>query len=936
MTVELDPDDPIAKALVRAQAAFARADPSGVDAAYAQAVGLAAGNAGTRRALEVDHVGRLHALAAASLTISRCDEYLAAEPGHHIVRLVRAEAHSSAGDHTSAATDAATIRSSLGDPSLALKPDDHARLLRVEGLAAADRDDLDTAAAKLSAARHLFLLAGNEAGAAAIDRDRVLIAVRLGEEPVPPELLPREPQTVDDYLLLAMSLKRQLRYEEALVMVLRGVVSDDVDRALRLPLLAELVVLLHLTGQRAAAERLSPLLAEAAEDWPDRTAAKEWLARLSFDTPANAPLSPRFGQAVQHARRMIDADRLDEAENLLVHWRDRAGTARDGCTWRLAAGELELARYVRTREVEYRSQAIGQLTEAARQAGENSFAEVQICALRLLGDAHADAGDDDTAMSCWGTAHRLEEEVAALQKITDVVRVGMLLASEDEHDSRIRYAARAVDRLGENAAAAVVVAMEAARGATILSAIVDGGAVRNLPQVNDLSGCQRWLREITRDISRSQLVWMMRPAPDGIHHALIGPGVLHYFATAVATNRLNNAIMQLEAYMSRADMVEQAMNTGVFDKNLAVIADQIGIGSVLGVIPQQVKRIAIVAGRTLSVVPFAAMAIPGTDERIGHRYALSDLPCLSARRPLRLRSLRQRGHDSLLVSPPDSLTPATDMPPHRVTVSDEDATPARLRADLAAKRRHLLRIDSHGKHEPGDPPLSWLQLAPDGPAGRVGASQLRELELRYCGTVVLGACESGMAERLGRDEAVGLVRAAMHAGASSVVAARWIADDKTAAKVLDRFERYIRYLPRDVALQRAQLDVCGDAHPALWACWTLYGDTGWQTSGGPIRRTLAEWKEKRAAPDQGGTAAGLPVLRGRQPGSGQAARQGIQGAWLRSVRRRRQHPAGAGRRDRDQQCLEPVRLLRAAVVRARRRSPLGRTGVDGRACARGQ
>ncbi|WP_125728318.1 CHAT domain-containing protein [Kibdelosporangium aridum] len=870
MTVELDPDDPIAEALVRAQAAFARSDPSGVDAAYAQAVELAARNAGTRRALQIDHVGRLHALAAGSLTIRRCDEYLAADPGQHIVRLVRAEAYASVGDHTSAVADASAIRSSVGDPAVALKPDDHARLRRIEGLAAADRDDLHNAAAELSEARRLFLVAGNQSGVAAVDRDRVLIAVRLGEEPVPPELLPHEPQTVDDYLLLAMFLKRQLRYEEALVMVLRGVVGSDVDRAMRLPLLSELVVLLHLTGQRTVAEQLSPLLAEAAEDWPDRTAAKDWLARLSVETPANAPLSPRFGQAIQHARRMIDADRLDEAENLLLHWRDRAGTARDSCIWRLAAGELELARYVRSSEVEYRSQAIGQLTEAAKQARENSLAEVQIRALRLLGDAHADAGNDDTAMSCWGTAHRLEEEVAALQKVTDTVRVGMLLASEDEHDSRIRYAAWAVDRHGEKAAAAVVVAMEAARGATILSAIVGGGAVRNLPQVNDLTGCQRWLREITRDIPRSQLVWMMRPVPGWIHQALIGPGVLHYFATPVAANRLNEAITQLEAYLSRDDMVEHAVNTGMFDEYLAVIADQIGIGSVLAVIPQRVNRIAIVAGRMLSVVPFSAMTIPGTDERIGHRYALSDLPCLSAWRPLRLRSLRQRGHDSLLVSPTASLTQATAMPdrstvfgkPARLTVSGEDATPDRLRSDLAAKPRHVLRIDSHGEHEPGDPPVSWLQLAPEGPAGRLDIGQLRDLDLRSCGTVVLGACESGMAERLGRDEAVGLVRAAMHAGSSSVVAARWIAEDPMAAKVLDRFERYIRYLPRDVALQRAQLDERRDEHPVFWACWTLYGDTGWQTSGGPIRRILAKWKEKRAAPDQGGQAAGLPVLRG--------------------------------------------------------------------------
>jgi tetratricopeptide (TPR) repeat protein len=847
VTFELDPDDPIAEAVSRAQTAFARADPAGVDEAYAEAVQLVAGNALLGKALEVDHVGRLHALGAASLAIGRCDEYLSVpRSDRQIVRLVRAEVHASVGDHASAAADAAAIRSDVGD----LAEDDHARLLRVEGLAAADRADLGVAAAKLSEARRLFLMAGNLIGAAAVDRDRVLVAVRLGEEAVPPELLPDEPRTVDDYLLLALAFKRQLRYEEALVMVLRGAVERDVDPASRLPLLAELVVLLHLTCHRAAVERVWPLVVAAAADWPDQTVAQEWLARLSLDAPANAPLSPRFDQAVQHARRMIEAGRPEEAESLLAEWRDRADTVRDVCTWHLAAGELELDRYFGTEELVSCEESVRQLGQAARLARTNSLVEIETCALRQLGDAYAELGDEDKAMHCWGTAHNLEEQVAGRQKITDVVRVRMLLASEDEHDRRIRFAARAAARHPEKAAA-VVVAMEAARGATVLSAILGADAVRSLPRTNDSVACQRWLREITRDIPRSQLVWLVRPTPGFVHHALIGPGLLHYFAKPVSTRRLDGVITELEAYLSRADMLERAMDTGVFDRQLAEIAELIGVGPVLAVIPDRVSRIAVVAGRMLSVVPFAALPTPGEDERIGRRYALSDLPCLSARRPLRLRSLRQRGRKQL-----------------RVKASED--TPEGLGAELASSVYRLLRIDSHGKHEPGDPPTSWLQLAPDSPAGRLSTDGLRQLDLRSVGTAVLGACESGMAERLGRDEAVGLVRAAMHAGASSVVAARWIAEDTAAAAVLDRFERYIRYLPRDLALQRAQLDVSG-AHPAQWACWTLYGDTGWQTSGGSIRRTFARWRD-RAAPDQVESTAGLPVLRRGQPGQGQAAR----------------------------------------------------------------
>jgi hypothetical protein len=76
-----------------------------------------------------------------------------------------------------------------------------------------------------------------------------------------------------------------------------------------------------------------------------------------------------------------------------------------------------------------------------------------------------------------------------------------------------------------------------------------------------------------------------------------------------------------------------------------------------------------------------------------------------------------------------------------------------------------------------------------------------------------------------------------------------VAAAPAAEAVLEGFERYLRYLPRDVALQRAQLDVCDGTvplsapvpdigHPVWWACWTLYGDPGHQTKAGPLRRLL--------------------------------------------------------------------------------------------------
>lgn len=259
----------------------------------------------------------------------------------------------------------------------------------------------------------------------------------------------------------------------------------------------------------------------------------------------------------------------------------------------------------------------------------------------------------------------------------------------------------------------------------------------------------------------------------------------------------------------------------------------------------------------MSDIPFAAMRVPGGAELIGHRYALSDLPCLSARLPLRSLSHTRRGRGRLRVVPPGERLARNGKVRARKPLRDERATRENLCARLNKHHYRQVRIDGHGVYDHTDPSWSWLALAPEGPEGHLRSSDLERLDLRGCGTLMLGACESGMAQRVGRDERIGFVRAGFHAGAAAVIAARWKAHDRVAGAVLDRYERYVRYLPRDVALWRAQLDICRAArgtpadvplmeHPARWACWTLYGDSGWETGAGAavrlIRRVWDSWR----------------------------------------------------------------------------------------------
>ncbi|MDQ2881915.1 MAG: CHAT domain-containing protein [Actinomycetota bacterium] len=847
--IELEPGTPLADLVTLARAALAQPDAAALDAAYQQAAGLAAGDLSLWSALAGDHVESLRKLGHVTLALRRCTEYLDHEYLDHeyqvSLRLQRAQIRSLSGDHAGAEADAVAIRAHLASQPDSLTPDGTARLHRVEGLSAAERGDLDTAADHLDAAWRIFHDTGDQAGLGVIELDRRGIEVRQGQPHAVDAVLAGEPpRTVSDYRLVAVALRRQLRYEEALEVLLRCPAGAGLDPALEWHLLYDLIVLLRLMRQDAFAQQLLPVLHQAVAATADSAVAGAAVGRLSAAGAPEDAFSPQFDRRVQQARRLITQGRLDEAERLLDDLRPHAHTDREVSTWHLGTGELQLAR---RKPAEIRScaqAAVGQLTAAVARSSAAALVEVRVCALRSMGHAYARLDVDERATECWAQAHRLEEGIAARQ-LTDRVRIGMLQAVPDEYDERIRAAAEKLDNRGPEVTAAIVVAMEAARGATILESILldENGPTRDLPRLSDLSGAWRWVTDIADGFPPGQVVWIMHSAPDRVHHAVLGKELLYYKFVSSQRKSLEDAIDNLMACWGAEESLELSIASGEFDESLNGIAEQVGVRAVIRELPRTVRRIAIVAGGELSDIPFAAVGTPGDTEPLGLRYALSDLPCLSARLPLHQRSLRLRGERQLLVNP-------------AMMLDGEPATPAQLRKTLKHGRQRRVRIDGHGEHGHGDPAGSWVQLAPEGPAGRLRADDLQRMDLSGCGTLAVGACESGMAQRTGRDERVGFVRAAIAAGAAAVIAARWIAADPVAAAVLDRFDRYIRYLPRDLALQQAQRDVYRGApdapvdlpapdHPARWACWTLYGDSGWQTGVGPVRRSLRRGLDQR-------------------------------------------------------------------------------------------
>lgn len=97
--------------------------------------------------------------------------------------------------------------------------------------------------------------------------------------------------------------------------------------------------------------------------------------------------------------------------------------------------------------------------------------------------------------------------------------------------------------------------------------------------------------------------------------------------------------------------------------------------------------------------------------------------------------------------------------------------------------------------------------------------------------VVLSACEAGSGKLLRGEGIIGLVRAFTYAGAKSMVASLWVANDQSTAKLMLAFYHGLQQgHPKDVALQKARTQLLdwegAEAHPFFWAGFRVYGNVG--------------------------------------------------------------------------------------------------------------
>jgi tetratricopeptide (TPR) repeat protein len=235
------------------------------------------------------------------------------------------------------------------------------------------------------------------------------------------------------------------------------------------------------------------------------------------------------------------------------------------------------------------------------------------------------------------------------------------------------------------------------------------------------------------------------------------------------------------------------------------------------------RKLVIVPHGLLHRVPFHALFDGGS--YLLERFEVSYAPSAKVYSLCQKRS--SRGFDkALVVGVADPSIPAVAEETQAVVrhlpaaelLRDQQATVEALR--LKAPGCGLLHLACHGMFRVDNPMFSSLKVGD----GWLAASDVIRLDLAGA-LVTLSACESGRNEVYAGDELMGLTRAFLGAGATTLVASLWLVQDETTAELMENWYAHLSEgVGRATALRSAQLALKDKyPHPYYWAPFVLIG-----------------------------------------------------------------------------------------------------------------
>ena len=234
-------------------------------------------------------------------------------------------------------------------------------------------------------------------------------------------------------------------------------------------------------------------------------------------------------------------------------------------------------------------------------------------------------------------------------------------------------------------------------------------------------------------------------------------------------------------------------------------------------------KLVIVPHGLLHRVPFHALSDGGS--YLLERFEISYAP--SAKVYSLCQNRIPRGFDKALVlGVADPSIPAVAEETQAVVkhlpaaelLTDQQATVEALR--LKVPGCGLLHLACHGMFRVDNPMFSSLKVGD----GWLAASDVIRLDLAGA-LVTLSACESGRNEVFAGDELIGLTRAFLGAGATTLVASLWLVQDETTAELMENWYKHLSDgVGRATALRNAQLALKDKyPHPYYWAPFVLIG-----------------------------------------------------------------------------------------------------------------
>jgi CHAT domain-containing protein len=234
-------------------------------------------------------------------------------------------------------------------------------------------------------------------------------------------------------------------------------------------------------------------------------------------------------------------------------------------------------------------------------------------------------------------------------------------------------------------------------------------------------------------------------------------------------------------------------------------------------------KLVIVPHGLLHQVPFHALF--DGERYLLERFEISYTPSAQVY-SLCQEKVSQRSSKALVMSVADRLIPAVEKEARAVAqylpgaevLSGEQATTRALRS--LSPGCHVLHLACHGLFRSDNPMFSALKLHDRW----LTAADVMQLDL--AGThVTLSACESGRNEVFAGDELIGLTRAFLGVGASTLVVSMWLAQDEATANVMEKYYEWLHEGAGPAqALRAAQLAIKGEhPHPYYWAPFILVG-----------------------------------------------------------------------------------------------------------------